>query len=370
MVRAVDLGVAVQAALAEQLLRAGGRGGAGQAGAAVCGARVLGREMALLAEPRHARLQQVRVHGAVRAVAERALFADGRVLPEERAALLGVARVAGLVHGGLREQARPVRPVRVVAVAAGERLAVVGGARPVEPRAVRVALETDRVLLLGQTVGVAGEGDDRRTVARIGEMARAGAVAGLAGPALEGGARVLQEDVGVERVGPVLGLDGVAAPTDLEPDEALALLSRWARWLDGGLLIGVDLVKDPDLLHAAYNDAQGVTARFNRNLLARANAELGANFELGRWAHGAFYHPALQRIEMHLISRCDQTVQLCGLSQPVAEGESLHTENSYKHTIPGFQTLLARAGLRTVGHWTDAQGWFGFFAAVPDGASG
>ncbi len=158
--------------------------------------------------------------------------------------------------------------------------------------------------------------------------------------------------------GPRVGFFPGSSIGNFEPDEALALLRRWSGWLDGGLLIGVDLVKDPDLLHAAYNDAQGVTARFNRNLLARANAELGANFDLARWAHGAFYHPALQRIEMHLISRCDQVVQLCGLSQPVAEGESLHTENSYKYTVAGFQRLAERAGFQPEAVWVDGRRWF------------
>lgn len=169
--------------------------------------------------------------------------------------------------------------------------------------------------------------------------------------------------------GPRVGFFPGSSIGNFEPDDALALLRRWAGWLDGGLLIGVDLVKDPDLLHAAYNDAQGVTARFNRNLLARANAELGANFELARWAHGAFYHPALQRIEMHLISRCDQVVQLCGLSQPVAEGESLHTENSYKYTVAGFQRLAERAGFRPEGVWVDGRRWFSLHWLKPVEAS-
>jgi uncharacterized SAM-dependent methyltransferase len=128
--------------------------------------------------------------------------------------------------------------------------------------------------------------------------------------------------------------------------------------MDRGLLIGVDLVKEPDLLHAAYNDAQGVTARFNRNVLARANAELGADFNLARWAHSAFFHPPLRRIEMHLISRCDQVVHLCGHAIPVAEGESIHTENSYKYTVAGFQQLAASAGLRPEAVWVDARRWF------------
>jgi len=159
-------------------------------------------------------------------------------------------------------------------------------------------------------------------------------------------------------LGPRVGFFPGSSIGNFEPGEARALLERMVHWLDGGLLIGVDLVKDPDLLHAAYNDARGVTARFNLNLLARANAELGANFQLARWAHSAFYHPPLQRIEMHLISRCDQVVQLCGQSFPVAEGESLHTENSYKYTVAGFQRLAQQAGFVPEAVWVDARRWF------------
>jgi len=98
---------------------------------------------------------------------------------------------------------------------------------------------------------------------------------------------------------------------NFDPEAAVALLSRFRGWLAGGpLLIGVDLVKDPALLHAAYNDASGVTAAFNLNLLARANRELGADFDLEGWAHSAFYQPALRRIEMHLVSRCRQRVSV------------------------------------------------------------
>jgi dimethylhistidine N-methyltransferase len=158
--------------------------------------------------------------------------------------------------------------------------------------------------------------------------------------------------------GPRVGFFPGSSIGNFEPDEAAALLARMAPWLDGGLLIGVDLVKEPDLLHAAYNDAQGVTARFNRNLLARANAELGADFNLARWAHSAFFHPALQRIEMHLISRCDQVVHLCGHALPVSEGESIHTENSYKYTVAGFQRLAESAGFRPEAVWVDARRWF------------
>jgi dimethylhistidine N-methyltransferase len=138
------------------------------------------------------------------------------------------------------------------------------------------------------------------------------------------------------------------------PDEALAFLHRAAEVLRGGaLLLGADLVKDPQVLHAAYNDAQGVTAAFNLNLLARANRELGANFAVGQFAHYAFYNAPLQRIEMHLVSRDYQSVSLAGQRFTLEEGESLHTENSYKFTVTGLRALAARAGFRPGPVWTD-----------------
>jgi dimethylhistidine N-methyltransferase len=140
-----------------------------------------------------------------------------------------------------------------------------------------------------------------------------------------------------------------------EPADAERLLRRFAGWLDGGgLLIGVDLVKDPDVLHAAYNDAAGVTAAFNLNLLARANREAGADFVLDGWAHSAFYNPPLSRIEMHLVSRRDQSVGVAGAVFDIAEGDSIHTENSYKYTVPGFQALARRAGFAPDAVWVDA----------------
>lgn len=138
------------------------------------------------------------------------------------------------------------------------------------------------------------------------------------------------------------------------PPEALAFLRRAAQALRGGaLLLGADLVKDPQVLHAAYNDAQGVTAAFNLNLLARANHELGANFNLARFAHYAFYNAPLQRIEMHLVSRERQSVALGDQRFVFEEGEALHTENSYKFTIDGLRALAASAGFRPGPVWTD-----------------
>jgi dimethylhistidine N-methyltransferase len=140
------------------------------------------------------------------------------------------------------------------------------------------------------------------------------------------------------------------------PDAALALLQGWARTLaGGGLLIGVDLVKEPAELHAAYNDAQGVTAAFNRNLLVRARRELGADIDPEGFAHSAFYNPPEQRIEMHLVSRRAQRLQLHGESFAFDEGESIHTEDSHKHTVEGFQRLARAAGFQPRAVWLDAR---------------
>jgi dimethylhistidine N-methyltransferase len=137
-------------------------------------------------------------------------------------------------------------------------------------------------------------------------------------------------------------------------DDAAALLRRMRKMLDGGgLLIGVDLVKDPQILHSAYNDAAGVTAAFNKNLLARANRELDANFNLEDFAHYAPYNPRDQRIEMYLMSLKRQTVSLSGQSIRFAAGEPIHTEDSHKYSIEGFRELAAEAGFRPRAVWID-----------------
>jgi dimethylhistidine N-methyltransferase len=143
------------------------------------------------------------------------------------------------------------------------------------------------------------------------------------------------------------------------PEEAVQFLAVAAQVLRGGaLLLGVDLVKDPAVLHAAYNDAQGVTAEFNLNLLARANRELGTAFALDQFFHSAFYNAPRQRIEMHLVSRCRQQVALGGCSYELEEGESLHTEYSHKFTVTGLRELARRAGFRPGPVWTDADRLF------------
>ena len=155
---------------------------------------------------------------------------------------------------------------------------------------------------------------------------------------------------------------------NFSPPEALQFLQGAAGLLrGGGLLLGADLLKDPAVLHAAYNDAQGVTAAFNLNLLARANRELGAGFDLGRFWHSAFYNAREQRIEMHLVSRVRQQVVLGGRRYELAEGQSLHTENSYKFTVDGLRAMAVRAGFRPGPVWTDPQQLFSvhWLAAPP-----
>ncbi len=137
------------------------------------------------------------------------------------------------------------------------------------------------------------------------------------------------------------------------PDEATALLARFRRLAgaSGQLLIGFDLKKDPLQLHRAYNDAAGVTAAFNLNLLQRINRELGADFDPARFRHYAFYNPVAGRIEMHLVSLAGQTVTLSGLDFHFDPGETLHTEHSYKYHADEFGALAEKAGWRRVGAW-------------------
>jgi dimethylhistidine N-methyltransferase len=126
----------------------------------------------------------------------------------------------------------------------------------------------------------------------------------------------------------------------------------------GGLLIGVDLVKDPAVLHAAYNDAAGVTAAFNKNLLVRANREAQARFDLGNFAHYACYNPLQQRVEMYLVSLAAQDVTVAGEIVSFAQGEAVHTEDSHKYTLDGFKALAGEAGYVPTRVWTDEKALF------------
>ena len=144
------------------------------------------------------------------------------------------------------------------------------------------------------------------------------------------------------------------------PDEALAFFHRLraACDTDGGLLIGVDLIKDKAILDAAYDDALGVTAAFNLNLLLHLNQLLGADFNVRDWRHLGFFNLEKSRIEMYLEARADLTVTWPGAQRRFLAGERIHTENSYKYAPQTFLNLLAQAGFGDAHLWTDARGWF------------
>lgn len=149
---------------------------------------------------------------------------------------------------------------------------------------------------------------------------------------------------------------------NFEPHEAARLLVVVRAGLHRGdsLLLGVDLRKDEATLLAAYDDAAGVTADFNLNMLARLNRELGADFDLGCFAHRAVWNPDRSRIEMHLESLIAQRMQIPALDLDVsfAEGERIHTENSYKYAPGQAEAMLAAAGFAAESTWTDERGWF------------
>lgn len=143
------------------------------------------------------------------------------------------------------------------------------------------------------------------------------------------------------------------------PEEALEFLRGAAELLRGGaLVLGTDLIKEPAVLHAAYNDALGITAAFNRNLLVRANRELDADFDIESYAHSAFYNAPERRIEMHLVARRRQEIGLCGRRFTLREGDTLHTENSYKFTVESVRALATRAGFTPGPVWTDPDRYF------------
>ena len=155
---------------------------------------------------------------------------------------------------------------------------------------------------------------------------------------------------------------------NFEPGEASKFLKRAADILGHGalLILGVDLEKDESTLHDAYNDAAGVTAKFNLNLLTRMNRELSTNFDVSSFDHRAIYNHAEHRIEMHLHSRKAQKVRLCGRTIGFARGESIHTENSYKYSIPRLRKLARKSGWTLKKTWTDAQSMFSVHALRAD----
>lgn len=151
---------------------------------------------------------------------------------------------------------------------------------------------------------------------------------------------------------------------NFDPMDAESFL-RSARVIlgDGAtMIVGVDLEKDESTLRAAYNDASGVTAKFNLNLLQRMNRELGANFDPATFDHRAIYNRRLHRIEMHLISRTAHAVRMLGRTFSFRTDESIHTESSYKYSVPRFQELARRAGWSPDKVWADAQDMFSVHA--------
>lgn len=153
---------------------------------------------------------------------------------------------------------------------------------------------------------------------------------------------------------------------NLTPAEAHAFLrmTRGQVGPSGAMLVGVDLKKDARVLHAAYNDARGITAQFNLNLLARINRELGADFDLRAFGHYACYNAPHGRIEMHLVSLRRQRVNVGRYRFGFEAGESIHTENSYKYSIDEFRALAAKAGFRGAKVWLDRRGLFALHGLV------
>lgn len=146
------------------------------------------------------------------------------------------------------------------------------------------------------------------------------------------------------------------------PENARNFLSRTADMLQAGdgLLIGVDAKKSPEILERAYDDIKGITAAFNKNLLFRLNRELDATFDAGQFRHKAVYNRKEGRVEMHLVSLCDQEVTIRDVEIPFKEGETIHTENSYKYHADEFAELLS-GRYKLEKQWTDAREWFNIF---------
>lgn len=158
---------------------------------------------------------------------------------------------------------------------------------------------------------------------------------------------------------------------NFEPQDARKLLRNMAGLVGtgGGALIGVDLVKDPKIIEAAYNDKSGVTARFNLNMLSHLNRRFAANFDLSNFEHKAFFNSCLSRIEMHLISQRNQTVRIAGRKISFRRGEPVYTESSYKYTDKQFRELARSGGFRLVQSWKDAREMFSVRYLVCDDVS-
>ena len=147
---------------------------------------------------------------------------------------------------------------------------------------------------------------------------------------------------------------------NFDPEGAVEFLTSIAQLVksEGYLLIGVDLKKDKSILHAAYNDASGITAQFNLNLLQRINHELDADFDLSGWRHKAIYNEQAGRIEMHLVSLREQQIHIGQSRFKFAKGETIHSENSYKYTTQEFIKLAQYAGFESIALWVDADNLF------------
>jgi len=148
--------------------------------------------------------------------------------------------------------------------------------------------------------------------------------------------------------------------SNFDPRPAKHFLEHVARVCgsNGALLIGVDLKKDPTILHSAYNDREGITAAFNLNLLERINRELECDFQLDQFHHYAFYNPRESRVEMHLISQKDQVVHLNNETVSFIRGESIWTESSYKYNLSDFEQMASAAGFKVERVWLDERQWF------------
>ena len=153
---------------------------------------------------------------------------------------------------------------------------------------------------------------------------------------------------------------------NFEPHEARAFLRSARDILGEGaqMIIGVDLEKNERVLYDAYNDAAGVTARFNLNVLVRINRELGGNFDISAFMHRAIYNRERHRIEMHLISQKAQTVRMLGRNFSFRPGESIHTEISYKYSLDRFTALARGSGWTVRESWTDRDRMFSVHALV------
>jgi dimethylhistidine N-methyltransferase len=170
---------------------------------------------------------------------------------------------------------------------------------------------------------------------------------------------------GVRRVALFLG----STIGNFHPDEAAGFVRRVRDTvgLGGALLLGADLRKDPTVLHAAYNDARGVTAAFNKNVLERLEREFGARVDVDAFVHHAFYEPVRGRIEMHLVARRETRIELADASVHFGAGEGIWTESSYKFTRGGLAQLGEAGGMSLSRVWTDRRGWFALALYTAEG---